>query len=159
VTANDFVYSLTRLLKLNQSAAANFKTVGYNGTMSRSWSRRSTSGRSGSISPTRSRPKLLLYRLSIGVASVVDSVEVQKHVSNDDYGNEWLRTNSAGSGPFTLRRWSPNDLVMLDANKEYCLRRAEDAPCHRAPCSRKPGRAADAGARRHRYCQRSAADI
>ncbi|PPJ40513.1 ABC transporter substrate-binding protein, partial [Pseudoxanthomonas sp. KAs_5_3] len=61
----------------------------------------------------------LLYRLSGGVGSVVDSVEVLKHVANDDYGNEWLRTNTAGSGPFTLRRWSPNDLVLLEANPTF----------------------------------------
>jgi peptide/nickel transport system substrate-binding protein len=55
----------------------------------------------------------------MGISSIVDSVEVQKHVANNDYGNEWLRTNAAGSGPYILRRWTPNETVILEANKDY----------------------------------------
>lgn len=119
VTANDVVFSLTRLFKLNQSAAAGLNNYGYNAD---------TVGELVSaIDEKTVRIELtdaivgdaLLYRLSGGVGSVVDSVEVLKHVANDDYGNEWLRTNTAGSGPFVLRRWSPNDLVLLDANPNF----------------------------------------
>ena len=34
-------------------------------------------------------------------------------------GHEWLKTNSAGSGPFKLRAWKPNESVALDANPDY----------------------------------------
>jgi peptide/nickel transport system substrate-binding protein len=44
---------------------------------------------------------------------------VQKHVKNGDYGNEWLRTNTAGSGPYVLRRWTPNDIVLLELNDQF----------------------------------------
>jgi peptide/nickel transport system substrate-binding protein len=63
--------------------------------------------------------ELLLYRLAMVIASVVDSKELKSHVVNDDWGNAWLRTNSAGSGPFTLNKWTPNEIVILDANKNY----------------------------------------
>ena len=119
VTANDFVYSLTRLLKLNQSAAANLTRVGYNGDNVATLVK-AIDDRTLRVDLTdKVTAELLLYRLSIVVASAVDSVEVQKHVVNDDYGNQWLRTNSAGSGPFTLSRWSPNEMVILDANPNY----------------------------------------
>jgi peptide/nickel transport system substrate-binding protein len=119
VTSKDVVYSLGRLLKLDQAAAANLKRVGY--------SKDNVDQLVKAIDDKTVRielsgdvtSELLLYRLAMVIASVVDSVEVQKHVANDDYGNAWLRTHSAGSGPFTLNRWTPNELVILDANKTY----------------------------------------
>ncbi|SEP80152.1 peptide/nickel transport system substrate-binding protein [Devosia sp. YR412] len=119
VTAADVVFSLTRLFKLDQSAAAGLKTFGYNKDTVETLVT-AVDDKTVRIELTDSIVgEALLYRLSGGVGSVVDSVEVLKHVANDDYGNEWLRTNTAGSGPFTLRRWSPNDLVLLEANPTF----------------------------------------
>ncbi len=119
VNAADAVFSLVRLFKLDQSAAAGLKTFGYNGdnaeTLITAVDDRTL--RIDFAAPVI--PEALLYRLSNGPGSVVDSVEVQKHVVNDDYGNEWLRTNSAGSGAFVVRRWSPNELVLLEANPNF----------------------------------------
>jgi peptide/nickel transport system substrate-binding protein len=42
-------------------------------------------------------------------------------VVNNDYGSAWLKTNSAGSGPFVLNRWDQNQQVVLDANKNSRL--------------------------------------
>ncbi|MGO7998509.1 hypothetical protein ACC734_40305, partial [Rhizobium ruizarguesonis] len=36
--------------------------------------------------------------------------------------------HSAGSGPFTLNLWSPNELVILDANKDYMAGRMGSHP-------------------------------
>ncbi len=44
---------------------------------------------------------------------------LKSHEVDGDWGNAWLRTNSAGSGPFTLNRWSPNEIIILEANKDY----------------------------------------
>ncbi|UYN99032.1 MAG: ABC transporter substrate-binding protein [Devosia sp.] len=119
VTAADVVFSLTRLLKLDQSAAAGFKTFGYNGDTIESLVS-AVDDKTFRIELTDAvTAQSLLYRLSNGVASVVDSVEVQKHVVNNDYGNEWLRTNTAGSGPYVLSRWTPNDIVILEANAQF----------------------------------------
>ncbi|NTJ44590.1 ABC transporter substrate-binding protein [Agrobacterium larrymoorei] len=119
VTSKDVVFSLVRLMKLNQSAATNYKTAGY-----------TADSIEGLVSAPDEKtfrieltdkviPEALLYRLAMGVSSIVDSAEVEKHVKNNDYGNEWLRTNTAGSGPYLLRRWTPNDIVLLEANDEY----------------------------------------
>ena len=43
----------------------------------------------------------------------------QEHEKDGDMGHEWLKTNSAGSGPFKLRAWKPNESVALDANPDY----------------------------------------
>ncbi|AFL49828.1 peptide/nickel transport system substrate-binding protein [Sinorhizobium fredii] len=119
VTADDVVYSLARLLKMDQAAAANFKRIGYKADNVDKLVR--------AVDPKTVRidlsgettAELLLYRLAMNVASVVDSIEVKNHVENNDYGNAWLRTNSAGSGPFTLKRWTPNEMVILEANADY----------------------------------------
>ena len=119
VRAQDVVYSLVRLIKMNQSSAAAFKDAGY--TVEDIETQVSAiDDKTFRIELTDGLiPEALLYRLGQGTASVVDSVEVEKHIANDDFGNEWLRTNTAGSGPFTLRRWTPNDIVMLEANPDY----------------------------------------
>ncbi|OHV77309.1 ABC transporter substrate-binding protein [Rhizobium sp. LCM 4573] len=119
VTSADVVYSITRLLKMDQASAANLKRVGYNaGNVEKLVTapdektvRIDLSGETTS--------ELLLYRLAMVIASVVDSEEVKSHESNGDWGNGWLRTNSAGSGPFTLNRWTPNEIVILEANENY----------------------------------------
>ena len=63
--------------------------------------------------------------LSAGVASIVDSKVVKQHVAKTDkypkgdMGMTWLGRNSAGSGPFILRKWEKNDRVILDANPNH----------------------------------------
>jgi peptide/nickel transport system substrate-binding protein len=119
VTSADVVYSLTRLLKLDQAAAANLKRVGYTGDnieklVTAPDEKTVRIDLSGSVTS-----ELLLYRLAMVIASVVDSKVVMEHATGDDYGNAWLRTHSAGSGPFTLNKWTPNEIVILEANKDY----------------------------------------
>ena len=64
-------------------------------------------------------PGLVLHALSAGIGSVVDRKLVLEHEQDGDLGAGWLRTNSAGSGPFRLERWQPNESVVLAANPEY----------------------------------------
>lgn len=119
VTANDVVFSLVRLMKLNQAASSYFKSAGYNADNIEKLAK-AVDAKTFRIELTDNvTPEDLLYRLAMGVSSIVDSTEVKKHVANNDYGNEWLRTNTAGSGPFVMRRWTPNETVILEANKEF----------------------------------------
>lgn len=119
VTAKDVVFSLVRLMKLNQSASAYFKSAGYNADNIESMVS-APDERTFRIAMTDDViPEALLYRLALGVASVVDSAEVGGNAKGEDFGNDWLRTNAAGSGPFTLSRWRPNDIILLQANDDY----------------------------------------
>src|SRR5712692_10531776 len=61
----------------------------------------------------------VLNCLSANLASVVEKKVALEHEKNGDLGNEWLKTNSAGSGPYVLKSWKANDSVVLEANPFY----------------------------------------
>jgi peptide/nickel transport system substrate-binding protein len=74
-------------------------------------------------------PSFVLNCLSATVGSVVDKKLVSEHLKamtpsddykyDNDFGNEWLKTHSAGSGVFTLREWRANEAVVMDRNDNY----------------------------------------
>jgi peptide/nickel transport system substrate-binding protein len=50
----------------------------------------------------------------------VDSELVKAHATEaDPWANQWLKTNDAGSGPFILVEWTPNERIILDRFDEY----------------------------------------
>jgi peptide/nickel transport system substrate-binding protein len=79
--------------------------------------------------------------LTAPVASIVDEKEVSAHVTSGDFGNGWLATNSAGSGPFKIRTYTAHEALVLDANanaptgapklKTVILRNVADAAARR----------------------------
>ena len=74
-------------------------------------------------------PSFVLNCLSATVGSVIDKKLVSEHLKpmtpsddykfDNDFGNEWLKTNSAGSGIYSLREWRANEAVVLDRNENY----------------------------------------
>ena len=63
-------------------------------------------------------PSFFLNCLSY-TSVVVDKKLVMSHEENGDWGHAWLKANEAGSGPFKLKSWKPNDSLVLDANEDY----------------------------------------
>jgi peptide/nickel transport system substrate-binding protein len=70
---------------------------------------------------TLERPNaLFLPSLALEVMSIVDSVELKKHATDDDpYGHEWLNTHVASTGAYHLESYKPGEEVVLAANKNY----------------------------------------
>ncbi|WP_207483761.1 ABC transporter substrate-binding protein [Arenibaculum pallidiluteum] len=83
-------------------------------------------------------PTFFFYCLTASVASVVDSKLAMQHEKNGDLANEWLRTNSAASGAYKLRRWEPKESYTLEANEAYW----DGAPRNRRVVVRNVGEAA-----------------
>ncbi|MGC9529359.1 MAG: ABC transporter substrate-binding protein [Candidatus Bipolaricaulaceae bacterium] len=55
-----------------------------------------------------------------GICSIVDPAVVKAHATADDpWANQWLKENDAGSGPFILRQWSPNERITLERFDDY----------------------------------------
>ena len=64
-------------------------------------------------------PTFVLYCMTATVASVVDKKLAMEHEKDGDFGYDWLKTHYAGSGPFTIRDWKANEVVVLERNPNY----------------------------------------
>ena len=115
VTADDVVFSLARVIKLNKTPAFIFSQFGWTPDNVDQMAT-ATDGMTVRLKiPEQLAPTLVLNCLSAGVGSVVDKQVALAHETNGDFGYEWLKTNSAASGPFVLKSWKPNERVVLEA--------------------------------------------
>jgi peptide/nickel transport system substrate-binding protein len=61
----------------------------------------------------------VLNCLTATIAYIVDSETVKANAVDGDWGNAWLKTNSAGSGAYKLVNWKPNESYTLEANPNF----------------------------------------
>jgi peptide/nickel transport system substrate-binding protein len=61
----------------------------------------------------------VLNCLTATIAYIVDSEVVKANEADGDWGNGWLRINSAGSGAYKLANWKANESYTLEANPDY----------------------------------------
>ena len=117
LTAEDVVFSLQRVVKLNEGPAFILNQFG--------WDKDTVDDRITAVDDMTVSmritsdlgPGLLLNALT--TFGIVDKKVALSHEKDGDLGNDWLQTNTAGSGPYALRLWRANDLVILDANPRY----------------------------------------
>jgi peptide/nickel transport system substrate-binding protein len=119
LTAEDAAWSLARVVKLNKTPAFILGQFGF--TADNVEERiRAVDERTFTVELDQPyAPTFFLYCLTATVGSVIDRKQALEHEQNGDMGHEWLRTASAGSGPFRLRSWKPNEALTLDGNPEY----------------------------------------
>jgi peptide/nickel transport system substrate-binding protein len=110
VTADAVVYSTQRIIDLNQGVAWMFAGI---------------LDRDG---VTAVDPQTVQFTLQTAFAPflhattwifVLNPAEVEANDKDDDQGQEWLVSNSAGSGPFTIVRWEPGNLYEFAADPDY----------------------------------------
>ena len=119
VTAEDVVFSLSRAVILNKAPGFIINQFGF--------TKDNVAERISAPDPQtvvvkiaeKQSPTFLLYCLSANVGGIVDKKTVMSHAQGDDLGNGWLKTNSAGSGPWVLRAWRASESVALDANPNH----------------------------------------
>ncbi len=119
VTAEDVVFSLSRAVILNKSPGFILTQFGF--------AKDNVAERLKAVDPktvsltigVREAPTFLFYCLSAAVGGVVEKKVAMEHDQGGDFGNGWLKTNSAGSGPFQLREWKASDRVVLDPNPHF----------------------------------------
>ena len=118
VTAEDVVFSLRRVVKLKKTPS--FIVTQFGWTPENVDDLVMVDGDRAKITITEEfSPGLVLNALSAGIGSVVDRKTVLANEQDGDLGYGWLKTNSAGSGPFMLKTWKANELVTLDAFADY----------------------------------------
>ncbi len=119
LTAEDVAYSIQRVVKMNKGPAfilAQFGLTPEN--VDRKV--RAADPRTLLFETDKTyAPTFVLYCLTANVSAVVDSKLVRSKEVNGDFGNAFLKTNSAGSGPFILKQWKASELLGLEANPSY----------------------------------------
>ncbi|MGY9049645.1 hypothetical protein P775_22240 [Puniceibacterium antarcticum] len=119
ITAADPVYSLQRAVKLDKSPAFILTQFGLSAD-NVDQKVRQTGDMTFELEMDKAyAPTLLLYCLTATVGFVVDKELVMSHEANGDFGYDWLKTNYAGSGAFSIRDWRANEVVVLERNDNF----------------------------------------
>lgn len=119
LTADDVVFSLQRVIKLDKSPAFILTQFGFTPE-----NLDKTIVKTGDYSVKLVvnkpyAPTFFLYCLTSTPGSIVDKKEVMKHEKDNDMGYAWLKTNYAGSGPFSLKTWKPSETLILNRHEDY----------------------------------------
>jgi peptide/nickel transport system substrate-binding protein len=119
VTAHDAAYSLQRAVALNKSPGFILTQFGFTKENMKEKIRATDDQTLVVETGEQVAPTFFYYCLTAVVGGIVDSKVVQGHEKGGDFGNEWLKTNSAGSGPFKLVTWKPNESYTLARHDDY----------------------------------------
>jgi peptide/nickel transport system substrate-binding protein len=119
LTAEDAAFSLQRAVILNKSPAFILGQFGFSPSNVKEKIKALDPATLVLETDRAYAPTFLLYCLTATVSSVVDKEEVLQHQKEGDLGNGWLRTAYAGSGPFRLRLWRANEVLVLDRHEAY----------------------------------------
>ncbi|AXC50101.1 ABC transporter substrate-binding protein [Paracoccus suum] len=118
VRAEDAAWSLQRAVKLDKSPVFILTQFGLTADNVEEM----VKADGNKLSITMDKPyaeSFVLNCLTANVGSIVDKELAMQHVEGDDLANTWLTTNDAGSGPFTLGAWKPNEAVQFIAFEDY----------------------------------------
>ncbi len=119
VTAEDAAWSLQRAVKLNKTPAFILTQFGFTPENVEEVIKVSGPDEITIVVDKPYAPSFFYSALTAVVASIVDKEEVLKHEQDGDMGYEWLKSNTAGSGAYSLRAWKPNENYVLEANEGY----------------------------------------
>ena len=119
VTAQDAAYSLQRAVIMNKTPGFILTQFGFSKENAKEKIRATDDQTLVVETGDQVEPTFFYYCLTAVIGGIVDMKTVQAHEKDGDFGNEWLKTNSAGSGPFKLISWKANDSYVLERNDNY----------------------------------------
>lgn len=113
LTAHDVAWSVNRVLNMKESNAyANMKIVEKVEALD---------DKTVVFTLTDSDASFLV-KLTSNAYCILDSKVVQEHGGSDvggDTAKEWLNNNSAGSGPYVIKSWTPKEQLVLEKSPNY----------------------------------------
>ncbi|MCC7166066.1 MAG: ABC transporter substrate-binding protein [Rhodospirillales bacterium] len=115
VSAKDAAWSLVRAVKLDKGAAFLLRQLGLTANDAERRIQAPDERRLILDLPEALAEDFVLKALASWVGSVIDSALVRKFEQKGDFGNEWLKIRSAGSGAYKLSFWRPGEGLALDA--------------------------------------------
>lgn len=116
VTANDVAYSLQRAVKLDKTPAFILTQFGFTPENVDKLMQATDDATFVMTLPQAYSPSFVLYCLTAGIGSIVDQKLLMTHEKDGDFGNDWLKTNYAGSGSYVINQWKPNEVVIMSKN-------------------------------------------
>lgn len=129
ITAADVAFSFERVIKLDKSPAFLLTQFGLTGDNVTDKAKAADDSTFVLTVDKPYAPSFVLNVLTATVASVVDKKLVMENAKpvtpteeykyDTDFGNEFLKTGYAGSGPFKIREWRANEVVVLERNDNY----------------------------------------
>ncbi|ANK73419.1 MULTISPECIES: ABC transporter substrate-binding protein [Ensifer] len=129
VTAEDVAWSFERAVKLDKSPAFILTQFGLTGDNVTEKAKATDAQTFVFTVDQAYAPSFVLNCLTATVGAVLDKKLVLENVKpvtptdeykyDNDFGNEWLKTGYAGSGPFKLREWRANEVIVLERNENY----------------------------------------
>ncbi|MFT0861433.1 ABC transporter substrate-binding protein [Ancylobacter sp. G4_0304] len=129
LTAEDIAWAFERMAKLDKSPAFLIGQLGITGDNVTEKARAVDATTFALTIDKAYAPSFVLNVMAASPLSAVDKKLVLQHVKevtpsadykyDNDFGNAWLKLNHAGSGPFAVRTWRANEIVILDRNDTY----------------------------------------
>jgi len=112
VTADDVVYSFTRLLEMGKGPSGAFLPVLSTGGIGKVDER--------TVTFTLDQPYAPFFA-AIPLVAIVNADVVQEHESDGDWGSRWLSSNAAGSGAYMFdpRTYIPQEKMDLAINESH----------------------------------------
>ncbi|SSC71754.1 unnamed protein product [Ciceribacter sp. T2.26MG-112.2] len=129
ITAEDVAFSFERAVKLDKSPAFLLTQFGLNGDNVADKAKAADETTFVLSVDKAYAPSFVLNVLTSTVTSVLDKKVVMDNAKavtptaeykyDTDFGNEFLKTGYAGSGPYKIREWRANEVVVLERNDNY----------------------------------------
>jgi peptide/nickel transport system substrate-binding protein len=116
LTAEDCAFSLQRVVKLNKTPGFIITQFGLTAENVDAHIRAKDEYTLELKVPTVQATSFVLYCLSATVGCVVEKALVMANQKDNDLGNAWLKTHSAGAGPYRLVEWQASDHIIMETN-------------------------------------------
>ncbi|MDR6494602.1 ABC transporter substrate-binding protein [Paraburkholderia sp. 22099] len=140
LTADDVAWSIQRAVLLDKGPAAVLQGIGLAKDNVLQRVKKVDDSTVSVTTDQKYAPTFVLNVLGSWPASVLDQKLLMSHQKGNDFGNDWLRTNEAGSGAYKLVKWTANDSIVLQrfdgyrvplAMKRIVLRHVSEAASQR----------------------------
>jgi peptide/nickel transport system substrate-binding protein len=116
VTAEDAEFSLRRAVILNKTPGFILTQFGFSKDNVEKLIRATGPNTLVFELPDVAATSFVLFCLGATIGSVVEKATAMANQAGSDLGNAWLKTHTAGAGPYQLTSWAASDRVICDAN-------------------------------------------
>ncbi|WP_375647494.1 ABC transporter substrate-binding protein [Bartonella sp. CR84HXZ] len=118
--ANDLVWGMKRIVKLQMANAAIFNEYGIT-EQNVNDALQAVDEKTVVMKFDKPYPAELILNNVVAsrATALLDRKTIMKHEKNGDLGNQYLKTHAACVGPYQLKSWRPGEAILLRASSHY----------------------------------------